>query len=101
MRARKRIDVREFCIQNLGTSKNKIFCSYHEKVAYDPPELEIQEKTFGLVSPEPFEMPNTSPLWTANSYAAFDISANATSGAPKGKQVSALKIHIPRPAIKV
>lgn len=50
--------------------------SYHEKVAYDPPDLEINDKTFGLVSPEPFELPNIAPLWTAAAYAAMDISKN-------------------------
>ena len=47
--------------------------SYHEKVPYDPPDLSIKDKTFGLVSPEPFSLPGMSPLWTAVAYAAFDI----------------------------
>ncbi len=51
--------------------------SYHQKVAYDPPDLEIKDKTFGLVSPEDYALPVTSPLWTAVAYAAFDISENA------------------------
>ena len=42
------------------TGKKKyffVFCSYHHKVPYDPPELTLSEKTYGLVKPEPFEMP--------------------------------------------
>ncbi len=46
-------------------------------MAYDPPDLEIKDKTFGLVSPEEYSLPVTSPLWTAVAYAAFDISENA------------------------
>jgi len=53
--------------------------SYHQKVAYDPPDLEIKDKTFGLVSPEEYSLPTTSSLWTPVAYAAFDISGNATA----------------------
>ena len=60
------------------------FCSYHQKVAYDPPELEIKDKTFGLVSPEAFELPAMSPLWTAVAYASFDT---ALTDKEKKKQV--------------
>ena len=61
--------------------------SYHQKVAYDPPELEIKDKTFGLVSPEAFELPAMSPLWTAVAYASFDT---ALTDKEKKKQVSTL-----------
>ena len=53
--------------------------SYHQKVPYDPPELILSDKTFGLVSPEPYEWPSTSPLWTAVAYAAFDIALDPTA----------------------
>lgn len=61
--------------------------SYHQKVAYDPPDLEIKDKTFGLVSPEDYALPLTSPLWTAVAYTAFDISQNPTNKKDK-KSVS-------------
>ena len=41
---------------------------------YDPLELEMNSKTHGLVSPEEFEIPTVSPLWTPMAYAAFDES---------------------------
>ena len=34
----------------------------------------MNEKTHGLVSPETFEIPSVSPLWTPMAYAAFDDS---------------------------
>lgn len=58
---------------------------YHQKVAYDPPDLSINDKTFGLVSPEMFELPKTAPLWTPVAYTAFDVAMNpdATEGKKK------------------
>jgi hypothetical protein len=44
------------------------------QVPFDPVDLEINEKTQGLVSPEPFQLPAISPLWTPVAYAAFDES---------------------------
>nr|CAD7446667.1 unnamed protein product [Timema bartmani] len=44
---------------------------YHQKVPVDPPELELKA-TYGLVSPEEFVLPPTSPLWTPVVYAALD-----------------------------
>jgi len=61
---------------------------YHQKVAYDPPELEIKDKTFGLVSPEAFELPTMSSLWTAVAYASFDT---ALTDKEKKKQKAAEK----------
>jgi len=58
---------------------------YHQKVPFDPPELKINEKTHGLVAPEPFELPPISPLWTPVAYAAFDISKNVTEDPKKAK----------------
>ena len=57
-------------------------------MAYDPPELEIKDKTFGLVSPEAFELPTMSPLWTAVAYASFDT---ALTDKEKKKQVENTK----------
>ena len=42
---------------------------------YDPPDLTIRDKTFGLVAPDPFVLVEMSPLWTAVGYAAFDVPA--------------------------
>ncbi len=61
--------------------------SYHQKTPYDPPELTIQDKTYGLVSPEKYEMPERSSLWNAHSYAAFDISMDPNSKEGKAKAV--------------
>ena len=47
--------------------------SYHQKVPYDPPDLEVKDKTFGLVAPEEYALPTTAPLWTPVAYAAFDV----------------------------
>lgn len=60
--------------------KNEIF-SYHQKVPYDPPQLELKA-TYGLVKPEPLSMPEPSPLWNPASYAAFDT-AMAAARDPK------------------
>ena len=61
---------------------------YHQKVPYDPPELTICEKTYGFVRPEPYEMPERSPLWTAVAYAAFDIATDPDDKEAKAKAVS-------------
>ena len=53
------------------------------QVPFDPVELEMNEKTQGLVSPEPFLLPIVSPLWTPVAYAAFDES-NAAGKVRKG-----------------
>ena len=62
-------------------------------MAYDPPELEIKDKTFGLVSPEAFELPTMSPLWTAVAYASFDT---ALTDKEKKKQVENLRREVKR-----
>ena len=64
--------------------------SYHEKVPYDPPNLTISDKTFGLVSPEPFILVEMSNLWTAVAYAAFDVS-NLAAAPPSSKSPAAQK----------
>jgi len=59
---------------------------YHQKVAYDPPDLSINDKTFGLVSPEPWELPKTAPLWTPVAYTAFDVALNPKDEAGSKKK---------------
>jgi len=59
---------------------------YHQKVAYDPPDLSINDKTFGLVSPEMFELPKTAPLWTPVAYTAFDVAMNPDAAEGKKKK---------------
>jgi len=59
---------------------------YHQKVAYDPPDLSINDKTFGLVSPETFELPKTAPLWTPVAYTAFDVAMNPDAAEGKKKK---------------
>ena len=62
-----------------------ICCSYHQKVAYDPPLLELKA-TYGLVSPEDYKPPELSPLWSPEVYKKMDAKM-----APKpGPQVSRL-----------
>jgi len=58
---------------------------YHQKVAYDPPDLSINDKTFGLVSPESYELPRTAPLWTPVAYTAFDVALNPETAEGKKK----------------
>ena len=41
-----------------------------------------------LVKPEPYEMPERSPLWTAVAYSAFDIALDPNSKEAKEKVVS-------------
>ncbi|QQP41139.1 Uncharacterized protein FKW44_015418, partial [Caligus rogercresseyi] len=45
---------------------------YHEKVPFDPIELEENAKAYGLVSPEPFSLPEFSPLWRGATYAGIE-----------------------------
>ncbi|XP_071043249.1 BRO1 domain-containing protein BROX-like [Parasteatoda tepidariorum] len=44
---------------------------FHQKVPAEPVALEIKA-TYGLVSPEEFELPNVNVIWTPVAYAAFD-----------------------------
>ena len=56
---------------------------------YDPPDLEIKDKTFGLVAPEEYSLPPTAPLWTPVAYAAFDVAMDADKAkTEKEKKVS-------------
>lgn len=58
---------------------------------YDPPDLTIRDKTFGLVSPEQFVLVEMSPLWTAVAYAAFDVSNLAAAPPGSSKSPAAQK----------
>ena len=74
-----------YCIQTFSY----LMVSYHQKVPYDPPDLEIKDKTFGLVAPEEYILPPTAPLWTPVAYAAFDVAMDADKAkTEKEKKVS-------------
>jgi len=61
---------------------------YHQKVPYDPVELEMNDATHGLVAPEDFEIPPVAPLWTPMAYAAFDESKLTKEDKDKTKSKS-------------
>jgi hypothetical protein len=90
MRERKWIHVCKFT--NQFRSTKILNFSYHQKVPYDPPQLELKA-TYGLVKPEPLSMPPPSPLWNPASYAAFDT-AMAAARDPKAviKNVNKTKL---------
>ena len=67
--------------------------SYHQKVPYDAPDLEIKDKTFGLVKPEEFDLPAISGLWTPVAYASFDISLNADEDKKKKVRFSTFDLN--------
>lgn len=64
------------------------FFSYHQKVPYDPPELELKA-TYGLVSPDDYTLPPSAPLWTPVTYSAFDLTKNLADD-PSANPVSAI-----------
>ena len=51
------------------------FNRYHQKVPPEAPQLELKA-TYGLVAPEEYKVPDPNPLWTADTYKAFEISKN-------------------------
>jgi len=55
-------------------------------VPYDPPDLEVKDKTFGLVAPEEYSLPTTAPLWTPVAYAAFDVAMEDKNEKEKKKK---------------
>lgn len=59
---------------------------FHQKVPYDVPELELKA-TYGLASPEDFQMPSPHPLWTPVTYKAFDLS-NAIKSDPSNSKAA-------------
>lgn len=56
--------------------------SYHQKVAYDPPILELKA-TYGLAAPEPYTPPALNPLWSKEVYEKMN-----SKMAPKPQEVS-------------
>lgn len=63
---------------------------YFQKVPPEAPQLELKAN-YGLVEPIPFEFPALSPLWTPETYAAFDISRGLKEEKPKPKQEDEVK----------
>lgn len=59
--------------------------SYHQKVAYDPPILELKA-TYGLAAPEAFTPPALNSLWSKEVYGKMN-----SKMAPKPQEVSRLK----------
>ena len=49
-------------------------CSYYQKVPEEVPALE-KHQVYGLATPEDFTLPPHHPLWTEETYAAFEASA--------------------------
>lgn len=51
--------------------------SYYQKVPAELPEME-HHQVYGLATPEDFVLPPHHPLWTEESYAAFQFSPDAS-----------------------
>ena len=51
--------------------------SYHHKVPEELPVIE-KKQVYGLATPEDFTLPPHHTLWTPESYAAFEVSAQAS-----------------------
>ena len=60
--------------------------SYHQKIPFDPPELELKA-TYGLAAPDDYTLPPMAPLWTTVTYSAFDLTKNLSDDA-SAKSVS-------------
>ncbi|XP_050414907.1 BRO1 domain-containing protein BROX [Patella vulgata] len=58
---------------------------YHQKVAFDPPQLELKA-TYGLVSPEDYTPPSLNPLWTVDVYNKFNPSMAPKPQPKKAKE---------------
>ena len=58
---------------------------YHESVPEACPEL-VENASFGLAKPEPFEYPKNSESWTKSAYDAFDITKADTPDFGKAKK---------------
>ncbi|KAG7154059.1 BRO1 domain-containing protein BROX-like [Homarus americanus] len=71
---------------------------YHQKVPYDPPELEMKA-TYGLVSPDDYTLPPAAPLWTAVTYSAFDLTKNLSED-PSANPKAAEKVEGDLPPVK-
>lgn len=51
--------------------------SYYQKVPAEIPEME-HHQVYGLATPEDFVLPPHHPLWTEETYTAFQFSAGAS-----------------------
>lgn len=58
-------------------SMSALLSSYHQKI---PEELSVIEKkqVYGLATPEDFSLPPHHTLWSAEMYAAFEVSPEAS-----------------------
>ncbi|KAF2352749.1 BRO1 domain [Trinorchestia longiramus] len=71
---------------------------YHQKVPYDAPDLELRA-TYGLASPEEYCLPPSAPLWSASTYAAFDLTKNMAQD-PSMNSKAAQKAEGDLPAVQ-
>ncbi|KAK4324073.1 hypothetical protein Pmani_005258 [Petrolisthes manimaculis] len=71
---------------------------YHQKVPYDPSELELKA-TYGLVAPEDYTIPPHAPLWSPVTYAAFDLTKNNADD-PASKSKTSQKVEGDLPPVK-
>uniref|UniRef100_A0A131YJH6 Signal transduction protein n=1 Tax=Rhipicephalus appendiculatus TaxID=34631 RepID=A0A131YJH6_RHIAP len=70
---------------------------FHQKVPKDAPELELRA-TYGLVSPEEFQMPAHDKAWTPVVYAAFYVQTTGTPDPANSK--AAVKAEGDLPAVQ-
>ncbi|KAG8193370.1 hypothetical protein JTE90_022998 [Oedothorax gibbosus] len=70
---------------------------FHQKVPAEPVPLEIKA-TYGLVSPEEFDLPQINSLWTPVAYAAFDSSKSSANDPASSK--AAVKAEGDLPPVK-
>uniref|UniRef100_A0A6B0VCP5 Putative signal transduction protein n=1 Tax=Ixodes ricinus TaxID=34613 RepID=A0A6B0VCP5_IXORI len=70
---------------------------FHQKVPKDAPELELRA-TYGLVSPEDFQLPPHDKAWTPVVYAAFYVPPPA--GPDPGNSKAAIKAEGDLPAVQ-
>ncbi|CAL4135762.1 unnamed protein product, partial [Meganyctiphanes norvegica] len=71
---------------------------YHQKVPYDPPQLELRA-TYGLVAPDDYTLPPAAPLWSPVAYAAFDLTKNLAED-PLTNSKAAQKVEGDLPPVK-
>ena len=52
-------------------------CSYYQKLPAEMPAME-KHQVYGLATPEDFTLPPHHPLWTEETYAAFQVSTESS-----------------------
>lgn len=72
---------------------------FHQKVSYDVTPLELKA-TYGLVSPEDFQMPPVNSMWVETTYKAFDLSMNVGVNDP-ANSVSVLELLFFGPKLRL